>query len=177
VDQSASISVRGAAARSTRTLGDTANAVARTHAFGLGRCSDVRRSDRVGRVIDNSRGADRYESDVSNRSGFLDARLYIADCLDGEGWCQVPTLGVAPSILALGPYCHLAERSLGGCPGDGWRVCRWNNSLSIRQWCHLTTRWSKARPCSFGEGRAMLQFWIKRLRLAAEMPRFAQRGR
>jgi hypothetical protein len=38
-------------------------------------------------------------------------------------------------------------------------------------------RWSESAAGSFGEGIAMLQFRIKWLRRAAEMPRFAQRGR
>jgi hypothetical protein len=49
------------------------------------------------------------------------------------------------------------------------------NSAYIPQ--RLTTRWSESAAGSFDEGRAMLQFWIKWLRCAAEMPRFAQRGR
>jgi hypothetical protein len=41
----------------------------------------------------------------------------------------------------------------------------------------LTTRWSESAAGGLGEGRGMLQFRIKWLRSAVEMPRFAQRGR
>jgi len=41
----------------------------------------------------------------------------------------------------------------------------------------LTTRWSESAASAFGRGKGMLQFWIKLLRSAAAMPRFAQRGR
>lgn len=40
----------------------------------------------------------------------------------------------------------------------------------------LTTRWSERAASGFGEGREMLQFWMKQLSYAAEMPRVAQRG-
>jgi hypothetical protein len=41
----------------------------------------------------------------------------------------------------------------------------------------LTTRWSESAAGSSVEGIRMLQLWIKQLRCAAAMPRFAQRGR
>ena len=55
-------------------------------------------------------------------------------------------------------------------------VCRIGR-LDRSQARHLTTRWSESAAGSFDEGRGMLHFWIKWLRCAAEMPRFAQRGR
>ena len=41
----------------------------------------------------------------------------------------------------------------------------------------LTTRWSESAAGSFGRGKGMCKFRINQLRSAAEMPRFAQRGR
>ena len=41
----------------------------------------------------------------------------------------------------------------------------------------LTTRWSESAAGSFGGDEGMSTIWIKQLRRAAEMPRFAQRGR
>jgi len=59
------------------------------------------------------------------------------------------------------------------------RLVPWPVALAqrLRLGCALTTRWSESAAGGFGRGKGMLQFRIKWLRSAAEMPRFAQRGR